>query len=100
MIKKLYRIEIDVPLLIRWHPEFPESLHEKHRNQAIYQIQGNRNPFINFPDLTECNQFPTIKKESQEIHSWDSFFGNFSHLLYVFPPFLLFELGGVFHVIL
>jgi deoxyribonuclease I len=60
MIKKLYRIEIEVPLLIRWDQEFPVSLHEKHRNQAIYQIQGNRNPFIDFPDLTEYIQFPTI----------------------------------------
>ncbi|WP_257009482.1 endonuclease, partial [Bacillus sp. 7884-1] len=34
-------------------------MHEKHRNQPIYQIQGNRNPFINFPDLTECIQFPS-----------------------------------------
>lgn len=59
-IKKTYRLEIDIPMLIRWHQEFPVSLHEKHRNQAIYHIQGNRNPFIDFPDLTDEIHFPTI----------------------------------------
>ncbi|MCM3768700.1 endonuclease I family protein [Neobacillus niacini] len=52
-IKKSFRIEMDIPLLVRWHHEFPATLHEKHRNQAIYRIQGNRNPFIDFPDLVE-----------------------------------------------
>ncbi|WP_083446507.1 endonuclease I family protein [Priestia koreensis] len=45
--------QIDRTLLIRWHNEFPVSRYEKHRNQAIYVIQGNRNPFIDFPELTD-----------------------------------------------
>ncbi|MFD2443786.1 endonuclease I family protein [Bacillus sp. CGMCC 1.16607] len=57
-IKKSFRIQIDIPLLIRWHQEFPVSLSEKHRNQAIYQIQGNRNPFIDLPKLVEQIEFP------------------------------------------
>jgi deoxyribonuclease I len=44
--------------LSRWNKEFEVSLFEKHRNQAIYRIQGNRNPFIDFPDLAEKIQFP------------------------------------------
>lgn len=25
---------------------------QKHRNQELYKLQGNRNPFIDFPDLS------------------------------------------------
>ncbi|MFS0576472.1 endonuclease [Sporosarcina sp. 179-K 3D1 HS] len=46
-----YRGEINIPLMIQWHELFPADDYEKHRNQAIYEIQGNRNPFIDFPDL-------------------------------------------------
>ncbi|MBJ8193923.1 endonuclease, partial [Bacillus cereus] len=28
----------------------PVTLHEKHRNWAIYELQGNRNPLIDFPE--------------------------------------------------
>ncbi|WP_312854686.1 endonuclease [Pallidibacillus pasinlerensis] len=33
-------------LLRRWNRKFPVTIYERHRNLAIYQIQGNRNPFI------------------------------------------------------
>jgi len=51
-IVKRYKKRIDLPLLIRWHEDFPVNIYEKHRNKAIFEIQGNRNPFIDFPDLT------------------------------------------------
>jgi deoxyribonuclease I len=57
VIKKPFRTQIDIPLLVKWHQEFPVTLYEKHRNQAIYRIQGNRNPFIDFPNLPERMQF-------------------------------------------
>ncbi|WP_010531321.1 endonuclease I family protein [Lentibacillus jeotgali] len=41
--------QVDTDLLLEWHATFPPDLYEKHRNQAIYEIQGNRNPFIDFP---------------------------------------------------
>ncbi|KRE48041.1 endonuclease I family protein [Paenibacillus sp. Soil724D2] len=44
---------VDLQLLIEWHQQFPVSLYEKHRNLAIYELQGNRNPFIDFPHLGE-----------------------------------------------
>lgn len=44
---------VNVPLLLKWHQKFPTSLYEKHRNLAIYELQGNRNPFIDFPELAE-----------------------------------------------
>ena len=58
-IKKAYRVQINLPLLLKWHQEFPVSLYEKHRNQAIFQAQGNRNPFIDFPRLAEKIKFPS-----------------------------------------
>lgn len=36
-------------ILRRWHEEDPPAEWERHRNQAIFEIQGNRNPFIDFP---------------------------------------------------
>ena len=38
-----------VPDLIMWHERDPVSTHEQHRNAAIAEIQGNRNPFIDHP---------------------------------------------------
>ncbi|TYR81498.1 endonuclease I [Priestia megaterium] len=43
----------DLPLLLEWHHQFPVSLYEKHRNMAIFELQGNRNPFIDFPEKAE-----------------------------------------------
>ncbi|MBU8919828.1 endonuclease [Bacillus sp. FJAT-29953] len=57
-IKKAFRIEIDLSTLIKWHKTFPVGLYEMHRNQTIYHIQGNRNPFIDFSELTEQIEFP------------------------------------------
>ncbi len=57
-IKRSYRKKVDVSLLRKWSTEFPPDLYEKHRNQAIYYIQGNRNPFIDFPNLADSTYFP------------------------------------------
>ncbi len=37
--------------LIRWHQEDPVSEFELGRNNFVYNLQGNRNPFIDYPDL-------------------------------------------------
>lgn len=42
-----------VNLLLKWSREDPVSQKEIDRNEAIYDIQGNRNPFIDFPELAE-----------------------------------------------
>lgn len=49
-IEKSHKEEIDTNLLLDWHQKFPPTLYEKHRNQAIFDIQGNRNPYIDFPE--------------------------------------------------
>ena len=43
----------DLEVLLRWHLEDPVSEWEILRNQTIYEYQGNRNPFIDIPELVE-----------------------------------------------
>jgi endonuclease G len=37
--------------ILQWHGSEPVSDYERHRNAAIQEKQGNRNPLIDFPDL-------------------------------------------------
>ncbi|WP_372639588.1 endonuclease I family protein [Ancylomarina sp.] len=39
--------------LFKWHKQDPVDAFEKKRNQTIFEIQGNRNPFIDHPELVE-----------------------------------------------
>lgn len=46
-------------VLLRWHREDPVSMYERHRNAAIYVLQGNRNPFVDHPEWAERDTFPS-----------------------------------------
>jgi endonuclease I/V8-like Glu-specific endopeptidase len=37
-------------LLLEWHRQEPPGDYERHRNAAIFEASGNRNPLIDFPD--------------------------------------------------
>jgi deoxyribonuclease I len=52
-IEKSFRKTINRRMLLKWHHQFPVTVYEQHRNKAIFEIQGNRNPFIDFPELAE-----------------------------------------------
>ncbi len=43
----------DLDVLLKWHLDDPVSEWELERNETIYQYQGNRNPFIDHPELVE-----------------------------------------------
>lgn len=45
--------------LLEWHKEFPhtENYFERHRNQCIFEVQGNRNPLIDFPEWADKIDF-------------------------------------------
>lgn len=42
-----------IDLLLKWHRQDPPSQKELERNEVVYSIQNNRNPFIDFADLAE-----------------------------------------------
>jgi endonuclease G, mitochondrial len=42
--------EATVGMLLGWHADDPVGLYERHRNAAIFERQGNRNPLIDHPD--------------------------------------------------
>lgn len=42
-----------VDLLLKWHRQDPVSQKEYDRNEEVYKIQSNRNPFIDYPELAE-----------------------------------------------
>ncbi|CEG28632.1 endonuclease I family protein [Bacillus sp. B-jedd] len=47
------RDKVNLALLLAWHNQYPVTKYEKHRNAAIFEIQGNRNPFIDYPEWAE-----------------------------------------------
>lgn len=64
-----------IAMLIQWHTLDPVSQKEINRNNAVYDEQGNRNPFIDYPELVgkiygadSVNLFlPTSIQESENI---------------------------------
>jgi len=42
-----------VALFLKWHRQDPVSTKELNRNNAVYGIQRNRNPFIDYPAMAE-----------------------------------------------
>jgi endonuclease G, mitochondrial len=42
-----------LPILLAWHRSEPVGAWERHRNAAIFELQGNRNPFIDHPEWAE-----------------------------------------------
>lgn len=42
-----------VDLMLKWHHMDPVSQKEIDRNNAVYQIQGNRNPYIDHPEWAD-----------------------------------------------
>jgi endonuclease I len=46
-----------VGLLLEWHRAEPAGEYERHRNAAIAQAQGNRNPLIDHPEWADRIDF-------------------------------------------
>ncbi|MEU1185069.1 endonuclease [Streptomyces sp. NPDC005820] len=50
-----------VPTLLTWHDSEPVSEYEQHRNAAVAEIQGNRNPLIDHPDWARRIDFTGVR---------------------------------------
>ena len=46
-----------IETLKKWSRDTPPGDYEKHRNETIFDVQGNRNPFIDFPELVDKVDF-------------------------------------------
>lgn len=46
-----------IATLLKWHADHSVGDYERHRNQAIFAVQGNRNPLIDFPEWAERIEF-------------------------------------------
>ena len=47
-----------IQTILQWHQDHPVSEYERHRNQAIFAVQGNRNPLVDQPDWSKNVNFP------------------------------------------
>lgn len=51
-----YRLHIDLEeetVLKKWNRQDPVDAAETARNEAVFKIQGNRNPFVDYPELAD-----------------------------------------------
>lgn len=46
----LRNFRLEAPYIVKWNREDPVDAGEKARNDAIFKIQGNRNPFVDHPE--------------------------------------------------
>eukprot|EP00439_Symbiodinium_sp_Y106_P089544 s1_g2080.t1 len=51
------KLRYSLPTLLNWHQIQKPNRYEKHRNAAIFEIQGNRNPLIDLPDIHKFISF-------------------------------------------
>lgn len=50
-----------INLLLKWNDQDPVSTKEVNRNNAVYKIQGNRNPYIDHPEMIKYIWSDTTK---------------------------------------
>lgn len=58
-------------MLFQWHQEDPVSQKEIDRNNAVYDYQNNRNPFIDHPEYTNLIWFNTTLSQKLAIDAHD-----------------------------
>jgi endonuclease I len=62
-------------MMMAWHVNDPVSAKETDRNNAVYQIQNNRNPYIDHPEWVDSIWTSTVGVEERtisEVKMWSS----------------------------
>ncbi|MFT4062399.1 MAG: endonuclease [Edaphocola sp.] len=59
-----------IDMLLEWHQKDPVSTKETERNNAIYAIQHNRNPFIDYPEFANCIWSNTVCNNPTSLVEW------------------------------
>jgi endonuclease I len=54
-LRQLLSERIDT--LLAWHAAEPVTVYERHRNAAVFELQGNRNPLIDLPEVAARADF-------------------------------------------
>lgn len=68
-----------INMLLRWAKEDPVSQKEIDRNNAIYSIQKNRNPYIDYPGLEQY----VWGTDKDRVFSYDNYESSFTGIEYI-----------------
>jgi endonuclease I len=49
----LRNFKVSLPTLLKWNKEDPVDAAERARNKAIFELQGNRNPYVDHPEYVD-----------------------------------------------
>ena len=53
----LDNFSVSLPTLLKWSKEDPVDAAERARNEAIFELQGNRNPYVDRPSYIDTVGF-------------------------------------------
>ena len=67
----------DIEDLFKWHLEEPPTAEEIARNEAVYAVQGNRNPFIDHPEYAEMIYCHDGKSYNDELQACVEKYGSY-----------------------
>ena len=77
-------------MLLRWSKQDPIDEVERTRNLAVWDVQGNRNPFVDYPGLEEY----VWGSKKEQAFSYDNYEGTGTDVDYVAQPVLTPEEGS------
>ncbi len=61
-------------ILKNWHQNYPPNASEKTRNDDIFSLQNNRNPFVDYPQFSE--RIPSLVNNSSFPDNYDLYFAD------------------------